>query len=134
MSAMSASILAQMATTGAFCVAAYSFRRSRKGLFSKPVSLTLPTNMAGLAVIRHSGLRMTSSSFDKSIVRTGWPSLSTACTLVSTATSLAASLSLPDLAALMLRCRVLSTVPRSARQSSVWITSMSEIGSTLPAT
>jgi len=57
--------------------------------------------MAGLAVIRHSGLSSPFSCSFSSRVRTGLPVSSTACTLVSRATSAVASLSLPLLAALV---------------------------------
>src|SRR6218665_641540 len=133
-SAISASIFAQMATTGAFWLAAYSFRRSRKGLFPKPSSPTLATNIVGLAVIRHSGLSKGCSSLARSTERAGKPWFSAVRMRVSNATSRAASLSLPDLAALVWRLSAFSTVAMSARHSSVCMTSMSEIGSTRPAT
>jgi hypothetical protein len=134
MSAMSASILAQMATTGAFWLAAYSVRRSSSGLFSNPSSDTLPTNIAGLAVIRHRDLSSACSSFDSARVRAGRPSFSAACTGVSSLHQLGGFLVVAALGGLGVALQALSTVPRSARHSSVWMTSMSEIGSTLPAT
>jgi hypothetical protein len=69
----------------------------------------------------------------KSSVRTGLASFSAAWHFSRMATSLMDSLS-PERAVLVTRCRAFSTAARSARHSSVWITSMSEIGSTLPAT
>ena len=57
--------------------------------------------MARLAVIRQKGLSKACSSWLKSSVRTGLPSFKAAWHLVSNCTSLVASLSLPDLAALV---------------------------------
>jgi hypothetical protein len=59
----------------------------------------LPTNIAGLAVIRHSGFRMARSSLLKSMPRTGCAWSSAAWHFSSTFTSAAASLSLPERAA-----------------------------------
>ncbi len=120
MSASSASVLAQMATTGASaCPFAYSRRRSNSGLFSNPLSLTLATNIAGLAVIRHSGFSTTRSSLLKSMLRTGFVSLRAASHFLSTSTRRCASLSPPALACLVQRAKLFSTVARSARHSSV---------------
>ena len=134
MSASSASVLALITTTGACCRAATSRSRSRCGLFSKPSSATLATNIAGLAVMRQSGFSTASSSLLKAMERTGRAWSRAALHFSSTSTRRLASLSLPDLATLTERACVFSTVARSARQSSVWITSMSDTGSTLPAT
>ena len=57
MSAISASIAAQTATTGAPSVAAWRRTASRSGLSSKPCSFTLATYSVGFAVSRKSGLQ-----------------------------------------------------------------------------
>ncbi|MCY1210177.1 hypothetical protein D9M72_218560 [compost metagenome] len=89
--------------------------------------------MAGLAVMSVKLFTSGISSFVNSSARTGVFSFSAAWQRSSRPTSFCASLS-PERATLVWRCSAFSTVARSARQSSVWITSMSEIGSTLPAT
>ena len=133
-SAISASIAAHTATTGAPSLAACWITASKCGLLSKPSSLTLAIYIAGFAVIKHKGFKSRFSSSVSSRLRTGWAWSKWACTLVSTATKAAASLSLPDLAALLERCSVFSTVVRSDKANSVSITAISEIGSILPAT
>ena len=133
-SAISASIAAQTATTGAFSFAACCLTASRWGLLVKPSSLTLATYIAGLAVIKHNGLMRRSSSSLKLRLLTGSTESKWACTLVRTATNAAASLSLPDLAALLERLSVFSTVAKSDKANSVSITPISAIGSILPAT
>ena len=122
-----------MATTGAPWALAKAVKRSSRGLFSNPSSDTLATNIAGLAVIRKNCLSKGSSSLLKSSVRTGLASFKAAWQRSKIDTSLTDSLS-PERANLVTRCSAFSTAPRSARHSSVWITSMSAIGSTLPAT
>ena len=95
-----AAIEAQIATTGAFCVAARSCNRVSSGLFVKPSSATLPTYIAGFAVIRHSGLSTACSSLLKVMLRTGLASSSAAWHLLSTSTRRCASLSPPARACL----------------------------------
>ncbi|MNV73519.1 hypothetical protein D3C71_1666780 [compost metagenome] len=102
-------------------------------MFSKPSSDTLATNIAGLAVMSENCLTSGRSSLLNSSARTGMFSFSEAWHFSSSATSLMESLS-PERAVLVWRCNAFSTVAISARHSSVWMTSMSEIGSTLPAT
>ncbi len=121
---------AQIATIGAFCSFAYSVSWSSSGLSVKPLSATLATYIAGLAVIRHSGLISAISSASRPIARTGLASSSSGMMRSSRATSLAASLS-PERAFLFSRWMAFSTVPMSASASSVWMTSMSSSGLTL---
>ena len=90
--------------------------------------------MAGLAVIKQKGFISACSSIDKPIDRTGLASFKWAATFVKTASKAAASLSLPDLAALVYLVIALSTEPKSDKANSVSITPISEIGSTRPAT
>ena len=105
------------------------------GLFSKPSSATLATNIAGFAVIRQSGLQ-DRRFFLAERERAHRPRL------VQRRAALLEHGDQPLRFLVVARrarpwcsaAALFSTVARSARHSSVWITSMSEIGSTLPAT
>src|SRR5471032_1669095 len=86
-----------------------------------------------MLLIRHNGLINNISSASRPMARTGLASFRCGIMRSSTATSLAASLS-PERAFLFSRWMAFSTVPMSASASSVWITSISSSGLTLPAT
>ena len=109
--------------------------RSSSGLPLKPCSSTLATYIVGFIVSRNSGFehRVLLGDRDRR-ERAGCASFSAACDFLSAATSRFASLSPPARAAFPYRLICLSTVARSASASSVLIVSMSETGSTLPAT
>ncbi|MCY1305656.1 hypothetical protein D9M70_554750 [compost metagenome] len=93
----------------------------------------MPTYIARLAVMKQSWAMSAFSSVLRSSARMGWAWLSWATHFSSTATMRCDSLS-PERAVFWWRCRAFSAACRSARASSVSMTSMSAIGSTLPAT
>ena len=131
--AISASIAAHTATTGEFSLAAYSCTACKCGLFSKPCSKIFATYIVGFAVMKQYGLSSANSSASKFALRMALASLSTGRIFSKTATNLIASLS-PARAIFCWRNRAFSAVPKSAKANSVLMTSISEIGSTLPAT
>ena len=133
-SEISASILAQTATTMEFSLAACSWTWSRSGLFSKPPSSTLATYIVGFIVRRKRGLMTSFSSGVSSTLLAGWFSLRAGWSFSKTLTSFKASLSPPERACLEYLANCFSTVAKSARANSVLMTSMSSSGLTWLAT
>ena len=124
---------AQTGTTSAPSAAANSWTAARKGLFWKPSSATLAIYRVGLAVSRKRSRSSCSSSRSRPMARTGRPVSS--CSRTRSSNSLRNKIFLsPVLACRVARSRAFSTDSRSARASSVLMTSMSPRGSILPAT
>ena len=86
-----------------------------------------------LAVNNVKSFKISNSSSVKPWARTGIASPNAADTFSKIGASTRASLS-PDFANLAIRCKRLSTLSRSAKQSSVLMISISRTGSTEPAT